>query len=164
MTGVAQPTIFTIGHSRHPIDRFVALLQAQRVEVLVDVRSQPTSRWAPQFRRSDLARALEQAGIDYAFLGAELGGRPEGDWYDADGKLDAARRSRAPEFEAGIAELVAIARERTAAILCAEEDPTHCHRRVLVTPALAREGFAVVHLRGDGRVQPEDPAQRSMFP
>lgn len=155
-----KTTLFTIGHSRHPADRFVTLLRTAGVTRLVDVRSQPASRWTPHFGKAALARLLEAAAIDYVFLGRELGGRPVGtEYYGPDGALDHARRAEAADFKAGIDQLVALARERPTAILCAEEDPARCHRRLLVTPALRRAGLAVVHLRGDGRVE-DDPADQ----
>lgn len=96
-----------------------------------------------------LARALAEAGIEYAFLGQRLGGR----WRS--GEADYEERARSPEFSAGLEELLRIATERRTAILCAEEDPRHCHRRLLITPALERSDVDVVHLRGDGRVESE---------
>jgi len=56
-------TIYTIGHSRHPADRFLQLLQANGVEILIDVRRKPWSRFNPQFNRERLAKAVEAAGI-----------------------------------------------------------------------------------------------------
>jgi uncharacterized protein (DUF488 family) len=147
-------TIYTIGHSRHPAERFVALLRAHEIACLVDVRSQPASRWTPHFGKAALGRLLADHGIDYVFLGTALGGRPAGaEYYLEGGAVDYARRARAEDFRAGIEELSAIARTRTVAIMCAEEDPAHCHRRVLVAPALESAGTTVIHLRGDGRTQ-----------
>lgn len=149
-------TLFTIGHSRHTAAQFVALLRAHAIEQLVDVRSQPHSKWAPHFEKADLARCLGDHRIEYAFMGRQLGGRPDSrEFYRLDGTVDYARRSMAPDFVEAIAGLVARARCRQTVILCAEEDPTRCHRRLLVAPALPRAGVVVVHVRGDGRLEPE---------
>jgi uncharacterized protein (DUF488 family) len=148
--------IYTLGHSRHAAERFLDLLEAQEISRLVDVRSHPVSRWAPHFAKAVLARLLAAQAIDYVYLGRELGGRPEDPaFYQADGSLDLERRSEAADFQAGIARLVELAGERKTVILCAEEDPTRCHRRRLLAPALQRAGLQVLHLRGDGRVEPE---------
>jgi uncharacterized protein (DUF488 family) len=150
-------TVHTIGHSNHPIERFIALLHRHGVAALVDVRSRPYSRWAPQFQKIALARSLADERIAYVFLGSELGGRPDGkEFYDVDGRVDYERRTGAREFQVGVDRLVEIARDASVAILCAEEDPDRCHRRLLVTPALQRKDVTVLHIRGDGRVQPED--------
>lgn len=145
-------TVHTIGHSNHSIERFIALLRGHGINTLVDVRSRPYSKWAPQFQKSFLSRSLTAEGIAYVFLGDELGGRPEGrEFYDAEGHVDYERRAQALDFQTGIDHLVEIARTASTAMMCAEEDPTGCHRRLLVTPALERKGIVVLHVRGDGR-------------
>ena len=149
-------TIFTIGHSRHTAAHFVSLLHAHTIERLVDVRSQPYSKWAPHFDTSALAQLLAAAGIDYVFLGRQLGGRPDDRaFYRQDGSVDYDRRRVAPDFVDGIQRLVTLAQNRRSTILCSEEDPTYCHRRLLVTPAIMRAGISVVHVRDDGRLEPE---------
>ena len=164
-------TVFTIGHSRHTAEQFVALLRAHAIEQLVDVRSQPYSKWAPHFDKAALARCLGDHHVEYVFLGRQLGGRPDSrEFYRQDGTVDYARRATAPDFAEGISQLVALAQGRRTVILCAEEDPLCCHRRLLVAPALARSGAAVVHVRGDCRLEPEpdhhEPAatQLDLFP
>lgn len=153
------PVIYTIGHSRHHSERFVELLSAHRITRLVDVRSHPVSKWAPQFGKAALMQILSSHAIEYLFLGRELGGRPDGaEYYRSNGGIDYDRRARAPDFKAGIQQLAALALERTTAIMCAEEDPARCHRRLLVTPALERVGVGAVHVRGDGRLEPEHAA------
>ena len=150
------PTIFTIGHSRHAADHFLALLRAHEINQIVDVRSQPRSKWAPHFDAAALALLLDARGVNYVSLGRQLGGRPDGrEFYCQDGTVDYARRATATDFAEGISQLVALAQCRRTAILCAEEDPSRCHRRLLVAPALARSGAAVVHVRGDGRLESE---------
>ncbi len=151
--------VHTIGHSNHPLDRFIELLRQHRIALLADVRSRPTSRWAPHFQKGLLATSLAVEGLEYVFLGRELGGRPEGDeFYDAEGKLDCERRARAFDFRAGIDQLIDLAGGRQTAILCAEEEPARCHRRLLITPALRDRGITVVHIRGDGSLEPDDAA------
>jgi uncharacterized protein (DUF488 family) len=148
--------LYSIGHSRHSAEHFIGLLRMRQIARLVDVRSHPVSKWAPQFAKSALQELLAQQGITYEFLGRELGGRPEGaQFYRADGTVDYAHRAQAADFAAGIARLSELAREKCTVMLCAEEDPAHCHRRLLVTPAMEAAGFSVLHLRGDGRVDPQ---------
>jgi len=150
-------TIYTVGHSRHSAEHFAALLRRHEIALVVDVRSHPRSRWAPHFGKAALAQMLATHAIEYEFLGRELGGRPEGaEFHRPDGTVDYARRAETAEFEAGIDHLVRRAAARRTAILCAEEDPARCHRRLLVAPALRRLGVAVLHLRGDGRLEPDD--------
>lgn len=144
-------TVFTIGHSSHAADRFIGLLRGQGVACLADVRSQPASRFAPQFSRAALEDWLAGAGIAYRWLGAALGGRPrDAAVYRPDGRVDYATRAMQPDFIAGISELLKLAAERPTAIMCAERNPLQCHRTHLVTPALLAQGVTVRHILADG--------------
>lgn len=150
-------TVHTIGHSNHPIEEFMELVHRHAIATLVDVRSRPYSRRMPQFQRSSLVRGLAAERLGYVYLGGELGGKPAGaEFYTADGQVDYERRARSLEFQMGIEQLVELAGHTAVAILCAEEDPARCHRRLLITPALEQQGVAVLHIRGDGRIQSEE--------
>jgi uncharacterized protein (DUF488 family) len=148
--------LFSIGHSNHPIERFLSLLTTHGVQLLVDVRSSPWSRYASQFNRPTLEGSLAAAGVEYLFLGEELGGRPEGDqFFDAEGHVLYEEVAASCAFAFGIDMLEREARARVVVMMCSEEDPTDCHRRLLVTRVLMQQGVEVTHLRGDdsGRVR-----------
>ena len=122
--------------------------------LLADVRSRPVSRWAPFANRRLLPPALEQAGIGYLFLGDSLGGKPSNpSYYDADGLPDYAKMASASEFEAGIGELLEVAAGAKTVLMCAEEDPTRCHRSLLIGPALENRGVRLLHIRKDGALE-----------
>jgi uncharacterized protein (DUF488 family) len=149
-------SVLTLGHSRHPLETFLGLLRQHEVGVLVDVRSQPFSRFSPQFSRTALERAVTDASIRYLFLGDALGGRPAlRACYDASGKVDYDRVEAQVFYQRGIARLLdGIARFRVC-LLCSEEDPSHCHRRLLLTRTLVRHGVDVRHIRGTGAIETE---------
>jgi uncharacterized protein (DUF488 family) len=150
-------TILTIGHSNHPVEQLLGLLQASGVEVLVDTRSQPHSKYSTQFNREALQSAIAEVGIKYLYLGRELGGRPEGaEFYDEDGRVLYARVAASELFQEGIERVLAGSARYRVALLCAEEDPRHCHRRLLVARVLHERGVPILHIRGDGQVQPEE--------
>ncbi|MBI5481894.1 MAG: DUF488 domain-containing protein [Deltaproteobacteria bacterium] len=109
-------SVLTIGHSNHPIEKFLGLVRQHGVEVLVDAHSQPVSRFSPQFSRRVEAQELYQRGIERL--------------------LD------------GIARFCVC-------ILCAEEDPSHCHRRLLISRTLVRRGVDVQHVPGSGEAEDE---------
>jgi uncharacterized protein (DUF488 family) len=161
--------VCTIGHSNHDSDHVVGLLERHEIEAIVDVRSSPWSRFAPQFNRETLERTLSRHRIGYVFLGAELGGRPDGDdFYDEDGHVLYSEVAETDFFRAGIEQLVEEARGRRVAMMCSEEDPADCHRRLLVTRVLRDSGVQVDHIRGDGSIQSEDELanaepQQSLF-
>lgn len=155
-TSRAERCIFTMGHSNHPLDGFISLLKAHHVEVLVDVRSHPYSKHAPHFDSQALKAGVTAAGIKYLFLGKELGGRPKGEeFYDADGHVLYARVAESPLFLEGISRLEKGIQKYRVAIMCSEENPVGCHRRLLIGRVLAERGTTVYHIRGDGRVQTE---------
>jgi uncharacterized protein (DUF488 family) len=152
-----MPTILTIGHSNHDIGRFCELLQEQGVVMLVDVRSQPFSRYAGQFNRDSLEGSLQSRGIGYEFMGDRLGGRPaESHFYDEAGRVRYGAMAESEWFRAGLERLIDLAGQARTAIMCGEGDPTECHRRLLVGRALQREGVRIVHILPNGTTQTEE--------
>ena len=149
-----QHVLFTVGHSNHAWDDFKPLLLDNAIKMLVDVRSNPVSRFAPFANRRSLPGFLESVGIDYAFIGGALGGKPaDPTMYDAAGKPDYDRMRWRDNFQDAIAQLAGMAARRPTAILCAEEDPSQCHRLLLLGPPLSAHGVALRHIRRDGNVQ-----------
>ena len=152
----ATPHLFTVGHSNHSMDEFIALLKQHEIQVLADVRSSPYSAYVTHFAREELEASLKQTGIKYLFLGKELGGRPDGsEFYDADGHVLYWRLSESPAFLDGIQRLELGIRRYRVAIMCSEENPAVCHRHLLVGRVIARRGVTISHIRGDGDLQPD---------
>jgi uncharacterized protein (DUF488 family) len=147
-------SFFTIGHSNQAAEAWLTLLRQHRVEVVVDVRSSPYSKYVPQFDKELMQRSLEEAGIRYLFLGAELGGRPANPaYYDAKGRVLYSRLRDDERFQAAIARLESGMERFRIALLCGEEDPAHCHRRLLIGRVLTEHGHTMLHIRGDGRLE-----------
>jgi uncharacterized protein (DUF488 family) len=158
MVAVQEPLkIYSIGHSNHQPDTLIRLLRSNEVTAVVDTRSQPYSQYSPQFNHHSLASLLEQAGIEYVFAGDTLGGRPRAaEFYDREGHVLYYRVAESDFFALGLSRLRFLAESYDrVALLCSEEDPTDCHRRLLIARVLASEGIDVLHIRGDGRVQTE---------
>ena len=153
----AELRVLTIGHSNHTTEHFLGLLKSHSIQVVVDTRSQPYSKYSTQFDQKELKRALSLAGIQYLYLGRELGGRPEGEeFYDEGGHVLYDRVATTGLFQEGLARLERGIREYQVAVLCAEENPAACHRRLLVGRVLLGHGIQVGHIRGDGRIQTEE--------
>jgi uncharacterized protein (DUF488 family) len=151
--------IYTIGHSNHPIERFIALLRRHGVSVLADVRSAPYSGYCPQFNRESLAPALGRAGIAYLFLGRELGARREEPSCYEDGRVQFREVLRQPLFQEGIRRLLDSAKTQPVALMCAEKDPLDCHRMVLVCRCLKSMGAEVAHILEDGGLESQAQAE-----
>jgi uncharacterized protein (DUF488 family) len=156
-----RPAVFTIGHSNQSLDSLLALLQRHEVSVVIDTRSIPRSRVAPQFDKQILGPALRSIGILYAHKLA-LGGRPRSkDFYDPDGHVRYDLIAKAKSFQAAVTRIQRGAQGgHRIALLCAEESPVHCHRRLLIGRVLRERGVELEHIRRDGRVQTEAELMR----
>ena len=150
-----KPTIYTIGHSTHPLKEFIGILQNHGVEFLVDVRTIPRSRTNPQFNKDSVPVPLKTAGIDYRHI-AELGGlrsrqksvidSPNTLWENKSFR-NYADYAMTETFRKGLEELKNIAAESTCAIMCAEAVWWRCHRRIIADYLMA-QGYPVLHIMG----------------
>lgn len=157
--GPGQPArvVYTIGHSTREIDRFIGLLERERIEHVADVRSFPGSRRYPQFGRDALAASLAARGIGYSHH-PELGGRrharpdsPNGAWRNESFR-GYADYMLTPAFATALDGLMELAARERTAIMCAEAVPWRCHRS-LISDALVARGVDVQHIL-DARTGP----------
>jgi hypothetical protein len=157
-------TIYTIGHSNVPANKIVSLLKQYGIQVLVDVRSSPYSKYVPQFNREMFRSVLERDGLDYKFAGEYLGGRPKDPACYKNGQIPNGRADflhlvdypavmTMDWYQKGIQRLLEIATGKPTAIMCSEEDPARCHRQHLISQTLLARGVEVLHIRSDGRLQ-----------
>ena len=146
-------SVFTIGHSNHALADFLKLLHQHAVEVVADVRSAPYSRFNPHFNREALRSGLKGAGIGYVYLGSELGGRSDDPACYRDGRICYQRVARTSRFQGGLRRLAKGMAEHRVALMCAEKEPLHCHRTLLVGQALDAEGVEISHIHADGELE-----------
>jgi uncharacterized protein (DUF488 family) len=159
-SGKSSHVILTIGHSNHPLDRFIALIEGAGVTAIADVRSKPVSRFVPHFNRNRLEAALNERGIAYLFLGRELGGRPDTPTLLKNGKPDYAAMAQTPSFAAGLTRIVDAGTKQRVALLCAERDPIDCHRFLLIGRALAARSIDVAHILATGEIESHADTER----
>ena len=146
--------VYTIGHSNHAPQAFLALLRMHGINEVIDVRSSPHSRYAPHFNYRALETALQGSGVIYTFLGGELGGRPaDRSCYDDNGRVLYDRLADTNPFQDGISYVIRHADEGRAALMCSEKDPLDCHRALLIAGTLAERGVAVEHILADGELE-----------
>jgi uncharacterized protein (DUF488 family) len=146
-------TIFTIGHSTHQLDHFLVLLTKNKIQVLVDVRSTPFSRFNPQYNQSPLEESLKKNEIRYLFLGKELGARSSDPACYIDGRVQYGRIAQTDIFRAGIDRVIKGSLSYRIALMCSEKEPLECHRTLLVSRILSEEGLKVHHIHADGRLE-----------
>jgi uncharacterized protein (DUF488 family) len=155
--------VFTIGHSTHSIDAFVALLLDNAVTALADVRSAPYSRFNPQFNRDALERGLVGRGIKYVFLGHELGARSDDRSCYKNGRVQYTLLARSELFQNGIERVLRGADNYVLALMCAEKEPLDCHRTLLVARSLVSRGVVVQHILADGRLENHEASMQRLL-
>jgi uncharacterized protein (DUF488 family) len=150
--------IWTVGHSNHPIERFLEILEAHRIERVLDVRRFPASRKWPHFNAEALAKSLVAAGVDSVGM-PDLGGRrkPRADSPHVAWRSDAFRGYAdymdTEEFGTALHRAMDLARERRSALMCAEALPWRCHRSVLADAFLTR-GWEVFEILSEKEARP----------
>jgi len=149
-------TVYTIGHSNGTAERLLGLLNRHGITAVADVRSQPYSRFNPQFNREDLASVLKASGLEYIFLGHELGARSSNSACHRDGRAQYSLIAKTPAFERGIERLREGMENLRVAILCAEKEPLTCHRSILIGRYLHERSFDVQHILEDGSLEGHD--------
>ncbi|MGB2666544.1 MAG: DUF488 domain-containing protein [Candidatus Acidiferrum sp.] len=152
--------LFTIGHSNQEISDLLGTLIRHEIHVVCDVRSRPGSFRFPQFNREPLMAQLASAKIIYQFFGDQFGGRPlDPRYYLPDGLVDYAARRKAPDFEEALDRLLGFVQTKNVVIMCAEEDPLHCHRFLLICPALVQRDIVPSHLRRGAALETQRDAE-----
>ncbi len=154
--------LYTIGHSNHPIEDFLELLQKHHIEAICDVRSSPYSRYNPQYNRENLIPELKKAGLKYVYLGKELGPRSEDPACYEDGRVNYAQLARTALFGEGLNRLrEGMARYRVS-LLCSEKEPMTCHRAILICRELRKE-VDIDHILEDGEILPQKELEENLL-
>ena len=132
--------IWTIGHSNRSIEAFLELLREHSIQILADIRSFPTSK-IEHFKREEMEHWLPENGIEYVWLGKELGGYRKGGYK---------RHMRTKLFREGVQKLLELAKQKRTCIMCMEKNPKYCHRR-FISAYLERKGVEVIHIIEKGQ-------------
>ena len=146
-------TLFTIGHSNHPLEIFLELLERHAISALADVRSSPYSRFNPQFNRELLQPRLKDRAIAYVYLGDALGPRSDDPACYVNGKVQYRRLAATEKFRRGLERLRNGMSNHRVALMCAEKDPIGCHRMILICRELRSEPMEILHILEDGSLE-----------
>ncbi len=146
-----NPTIYTVGHSNHPIDFFIELIQEYKVDCIIDVRSMAASKYNPQFNKEDLKKSLAKVGIKYSHFEEEFGARQKDpDLLDEDGQVDFEKVRKFWLFKNGVEKLwKGVEHGLTMSLMCSEGEPLDCHRFSMIAIQLEKEGFDIKHIMKD---------------
>ncbi len=145
--------LFTIGHSNHNIEKYILLLKEHQITAIADVRSSPYSAYLSHFNQSELKFYGKQAGINYVFLGKELGARPQDKSCYVDGKAIYEKIAARELFAEGIERVIKGSNKYNIALMCAEKDPITCHRAVLVCQHLRNYDLDINHIHQDSSLE-----------
>jgi uncharacterized protein (DUF488 family) len=151
---VTKIPIYTIGYGNRSIEEFVKLLQHYDIKFLVDIRSQPYSRFNSDFSKEALEKRLKQHAIRYIFMGDTLGGRPKDSTCYVDGRVDYARVREKSFYQKGISYLhTAWGKQLSIALMCSEVKPQECHRAKLIGNTLIEQDIDVAHIDEAGVIK-----------
>ena len=146
-------TLYSIGHSNQSFEQFLEMLQSQGINVIVDVRSVPASKYTPQFNREPLQAALNRAGIHYMWFGEEFGARRT-DALDADNKVDFEKAVQTPAFLRGTERVLnGLQKGYRISLMCSEAHPLECHRFAMVSRWFFEHGVDMQHIVHDDNGQ-----------
>ena len=156
---------YTIGHSNHTISNFIKLLQFHKIDYVIDVRSMPYSKYTPEFNKNNLYKKLEFENIHYRHLGNKLGGQyTNPKLLSPEGIIDYKKVRQRPEFKEGIQEVIKlIQRGKRVTLMCMEKDPFDCHRFVLISYSLAKDGLNVAHILENGGLISNKDLENKLF-
>jgi uncharacterized protein (DUF488 family) len=159
MNPETKPRIFTVGHGDARFQEIERILQFHGIATVVDVRSTPYSKYAPDFRKSTLAEAAAAAGLGYRWMGDRLGGRPS---RSAPANREEVGSTQvvvdSPSFRSALAEVATLNTTGPVALMCAERRPDNCHRCLILAPHLEALGIDVFHILPDGTARRHQPS------
>lgn len=157
--------IYTIGHSTYRIEYFLKRLLFYKINCVVDVRSIPYSKYAPQYNSHELEKYLNSKGIYYLFMGKEFGARQtDKSLYAEDGYLDFNKFSKTEIFQSGIERLkVGIDKDFKISLMCTEKDPIDCHRNILVAKEFYKQDYIVKNILANGSLETQDSIEHRLL-
>ncbi|MCZ3366510.1 MULTISPECIES: DUF488 family protein [Methanobacterium] len=144
--------IYTIGHSNMTQKSFVDILKSFKIDIVVDVRSSPYSKFVSHFNREDIKRSLIENGMRYIFLGDYIGGKPRDKKYYENGEVNYRLIAQSDRYIEGINRIIELNNENNIVLMCSEEDPYNCHRHNLITQTLVKKGLEVTHIRKNSKI------------
>lgn len=143
--------IYTVGHSTHEISYFIELIKHFEINCIVDVRSIAASSRFPQYNKEFLASSLKKNGIIYMHFAEEFGARhTDPELLDDEGKVDFEKVRKSYNFKNGVERLwKGLEKGFNISLMCSESEPFDCHRFSMISVALEKDGFEVIHILKD---------------
>ena len=150
--------IFTIGHSNLDISDFINLLLANKIELVVDVRSAPYSKLYPHFNRNPLEVSLTKNFIKYIFLGDSVGGRSNNLKDFSKGRVVYKKIAEREEYVSSINTIIQNSSKYRIVLMCSEKEPLECHRTLLISRSIETHRVKILHIHRDGQIESQSEA------
>ena len=155
--------IYTIGHSNISQEDFIEILKSFKIQLLVDVRSSPYSKFVPHFNRENIKTTLDDSNVNYIFMGRQIGGKPKDKKYYKNGNVNYDLIAKTEHFKEGINKIIELNKDNKLVLMCSEEDPYSCHRHNLITQTLVKKDLEVIHIRKGPKMEKiTDPDKRDI--
>ena len=161
----SDKTVFTIGYSGFPDQKdFIQCLKINKIRLLIDVRSSPFSAYYQQYDKPVIAELLKSNGIQYRNFAREFGARQENKEFYRNGRLDFELFTKSAQFLEGVEKIkLAIERGYSPALMCAEKEPSTCHRTIMVSRHFYEKGFPVCHLMPDSKTKTQQDIETELL-
>lgn len=155
--------VFTIGYTGFKIDEFIKVLKEYKINSLIDVRSNPISKFYEEYNQKNLERVLISNRIIYRNYKNEFGARQENTKYYKNGYLDFNMYTKSNSFLEGIRKIEAgIKLNYTFVLMCAEKDPSTCHRNIMVAREFYKLGYYVKNILSDGSYESQESIEKRL--
>ena len=145
--------LYTIGHSTYPAEHFIELAKTYELDYILDVRSTPFSRFAPQYNSNVIKGILAENDIKYAHMGKYFGARQPDNQYYPKGYLDFSLFRQSELFKTGLENVKKGLENNNIALMCTEKNPGDCHRAIMVARGFELAGINVKHILHDFHLQ-----------
>ena len=152
--------LFSVGHSNQSIEEFYQLLESQRINCILDVRSMPYSKYTPQFNEEAVKSWLNKHGVLYVPFGKHFGARRSDclketifikkGIKETKPQVNFELGVKTPDFLSGVERLnKAIDQNRRVSLMCSEADPLGCHRFSFISRYFYDLDWNVQHIMRD---------------
>lgn len=160
---IPMKDIYTIGYSGFKINDFIEVLKKYRINSLIDVRSNPNSKFHQDYNMINMQKNLKKYGIIYRNYKDEFGARQEDLQYYTNGYLDFNKYTKSKSFLDGVKKIEAgLNQNYTFVFMCAEKDPSTCHRNIMVARKFQELGYNIINILADGSFELQDSIERRL--
>ena len=157
-------TLYTIGYSCFKINDFINIIKKYKIDSVIDVRSNPNSKFYVDYNRENIENILKKNKIFYRNYAKEFGARQEDSRYYTDGYLDFKKFAQSKIFLTGEEKLIkSMERDYTFVLMCAEKDPATCHRNIMIARNFYKKGYEIGNIIDNGNIETQENIEKRLL-